>query len=232
MPEEPFVVIGDVHGRADLLPKIEALILRDTPGLPAVMVGDYIDRGESSRDVLELLLDTSETGEQPVICLLGNHEEMCLKFLDNPEKNGERWLRYGGLQTLASFGIGPVGNTGDPARLRDLRDNLAQAMGDKMIEWLRARPLSWKSGNVWVVHAGADPMRPMEDQSRGSLLWGHEDFSRVARPDGIWVAHGHTIIDSPRTENGRIPVDTGAYATGRLTAAIIAEGDVKFLSTG
>lgn len=232
-PERPFVAVGDVHGRADLLLALDRQIAARCADWPVVLLGDYIDRGEQSREVLDLLMTVSESGTPPVTCLMGNHERMLLDFLDFPERCGPRWLRNGGLQTLASFGISPSGGTqAEAAALETLRDCLADAMGDAMIAWLRARPLYWRSGNVWAVHAAADPDLPIPGQPRETLIWGHADFLRRPRPDGHWVAHGHSIVDTPEVRDGRIALDTGAYATGRLTAAAIAAGDVSFFQTG
>jgi serine/threonine protein phosphatase 1 len=228
-PDQPFLAIGDIHGRADLLERLERILLAEAPGLPAVFVGDYVDRGENSAQVIELLMSSSETGDQPVFCLKGNHEEMCLRFLDDPERYGERWLRFGGLQTLASYGV-QVGGA-DVSALKRARDDLALAMGDKVIEWIRSRPTMWRSGNVCVTHAGADPARPLESQSVRSLLWGHKDFTEKSRSDGQWIVYGHVITDRPSAARGRIAVDTGAYATGRLTAALISHDSVRFLTT-
>lgn len=228
-PDRPFLAIGDVHGRADLLEKLERVILDQAPGLPAVFVGDYIDRGEHSAQVLELLMSASEEGAQPVYCLRGNHEDMCLRFLDDPVANGARWLKFGGLQTMASYGVGMAGT--EPDALRRMRDDLAMAMGDAVIEWMRRRPAIWSSGNIHVTHAGADPSRPMRAQSDKSLIWGHKDFAEKPRTDGQWVVYGHVIVDQPKAARGRIAIDTGAYATGRLTAALISKGAVRFLST-
>ncbi|WP_246032391.1 metallophosphoesterase [Thalassobius vesicularis] len=228
-PQQPFLAIGDVHGRVDLVEKLEQIILTNAPGLPAVFVGDYIDRGENSAQVLELMMSASEEGNQPVFCLRGNHEEMCLNFLDNPIDNGERWLKFGGLQTLSSYGVSMAGT--DPMSMQRMRDALALAMGDRVIDWLRARPVHWSSGNIHVTHAGADPARPIPDQPTRNLTWGHKNFAEKARTDGQWVVYGHVIVDQPKAAMGRIAVDTGAYATGRLTAALIADGKVRFLTT-
>jgi serine/threonine protein phosphatase 1 len=232
-PEQDFLAIGDVHGRADLLLELDQLIETNRPGLPVVFVGDYVDRGEQSREVLELLTSVAPDGDPPVTCLMGNHERMLLDFLDDPSQSARRWLKNGGLQTLASYGVAPPrGGGDDPAALEALRDRLAEKMGAEVIDWLRARPLTWRSGDVWVIHAGADPSIPMDTQASRVLLWGHDSFLRAPRPDGQWVVHGHTVVDTPCMTEGRIAVDTGAYATGRLTAAAITRDGVTFLQTG
>jgi serine/threonine protein phosphatase 1 len=184
-----------------------------------------MDRGERSAQAVRRLL-----GRDDLVVLRGNHEEMCLNFLEEPERKGPLWLRNGGLQTLASFGVGGLGISPAPAALREAAGRLEEAMGVELLAWLRLRPLRFLSGNVAVVHAAADPDVPIEEQEEATLLWGHPRFASDARADGIWVVHGHTILDEPVAEGGRIGVDTGAYATGRLTAALIRPGGVSFVS--
>ncbi|WP_108485535.1 metallophosphoesterase [Oceaniglobus ichthyenteri] len=231
-PEHPFAVVGDIHGRADLLEQV-GMLIDDLPSdVPLICVGDYIDRGDESRAVLEMLSDPDVSASRDLICLMGNHEAMCLDFLDNPTKAGRAWIRYGGLQTLASFGVSGVGPGSGPADFAKARDALALAMGDRLIDWMRALPLSWHSGNISVVHAAADPGLELSDQPEKTLLWGHPEFTRRNRTDGQWIIHGHTIVDQPAIESGRISIDTGAYATNRLTVAIIREDGVEFRQTG
>ena len=102
LPDQPFVAIGDVHGRADLMMRLlETLRAGPYSELPVVFVGDYVDRGEQSADVLRVL--HQEEDRSKLVCLRGNHEEMLLNFLEDPAGQGPRWLRYGGLQTMGSF---------------------------------------------------------------------------------------------------------------------------------
>lgn len=227
-PDVPFFAIGDVHGRLDLL---ERVLDQLPPEPPLVLVGDYVDRGENSAGVLRRLFELSQDSRREVICLKGNHEDMMLRFLDDPERRGGVWLRNGGLQTLASFGVSGVTERMDPESARRVSRALAQAMGASLIDWIRALPHRWKSGNVAVVHAGADPKRPIAEQEAQTLIWGHPDFPAMPRPDGLWILHGHTIKDQPKFGNGIISIDTGAYATGRLTAAGVSQGNVEFLTT-
>ncbi|RFP88225.1 serine/threonine protein phosphatase [Rhodobacteraceae bacterium 63075] len=231
-PETPFLAIGDIHGRADLLLQLDKLIEKNFSGWPVVFLGDYIDRGEESCEVLKLLMSVSPEGSPPVTCLMGNHERMLLDFLDRPSQYARRWVHNGGLQTLASFGVSlKLDHLSDDTAMASTRDQLLEAMGNEMVDWLRARPLSWQSGNVWAAHAGADPTEPMETQEARDLLWGHPKFTQDQREDGQWVVHGHTIVDVPFAQDGRIAVDTGAYATGVLTAAVITGEEVSFIQT-
>lgn len=228
----PVAVIGDIHGCDRLLTQLldrlatEEPVVADKPAIGIVCVGDYIDRGDGSAAVIDLLMQRPD-----LHCLKGNHEAMCLGFLDDPEKYGARWLRYGGLQMLASYSVaGP--STGAERPLQRVRDDLALAMGDTRIDWLRSLPLTRHIGNLLITHAGADPARGPDDQRSKDLLWGCNTFLTTPRTDGLWVAFGHIVQDAPTAENGRIAVDTGAYATGVLTAAILGDGPPRFLTVG
>lgn len=225
-PSIPFFAIGDIHGQQDKLTTLHAAILARADDPVIVCVGDYIDRGDQSAQVLQTLMDLSRQNGKKFICLIGNHERMCLQFLDDPRKYGQRWLHFGGLQTLASFGMGlrPDGS------MTKTRDELVERMGEAMIAWLRALPPYWISGNIAVVHAGADPALPIGAQPSRNLVWGHLDFAQTPRTDGMWVVHGHTVVDQPQIRDGRISIDTGAYATGQLTAAHVVRDGVSFMT--
>lgn len=228
-PARPTTIIGDIHGCLELFEKLWA---KQDASDTIITVGDYIDRGERSAQVLSRLMELNTAEPDRAICLIGNHEAMLLEFLDTPEQAGNRWLKYGGLQTLSSFGVTGATEKMDPADLPQLRDRLRDAMGASMEAWLRALPASWHSGNLWVVHAGADPDRPMPDQNRDTLIWGHEAFLSTPRRDGIWVAHGHTVMPRPEQKGSRIATDTGAYHSGCLTAArCLPDGEVYFLQS-
>jgi serine/threonine protein phosphatase 1 len=218
-PRQNLRIIGDIHGRADLMDKA----LNAASNAQTILVGDYVDRGENSAAVLRHLCDRAD-----LICLMGNHEDMLLRFLDDPTQHGARWLRYGGLQTLASFGVAGASETSSTKSLEIARDQLETAMGVELLQWLRSLPSVWQSGNVGVVHAGADPATALQDQDLQTLRWGHPDFATTDRIDGIWVVHGHTIVEQPLIRGGTINVDTGAYATGRLSQALITQGGVSF----
>jgi serine/threonine protein phosphatase 1 len=246
-PDRPLYLIGDIHGRADLLQRLFELIDADQSarGLEhplAVFLGDYVDRGADSRRVLHSLhamarsLAADPAAEGEMLCLMGNHERMMLDFLDTPLEAGPRWLRNGGVQTLESFGLEGVPETAGPEVLEAARDALAEALGmddeDGLAGWLRELPLIAQSGNIAMVHAGCDPSRAIDDQRPGTLLWGHPEFLIRPRRDGLWVAHGHTVVSRPAVTEGRIALDTGAWFSDRLTAAILVPGEpVRFLST-
>lgn len=236
-PEEPVYAVGDLHGRVDLLTemleRLDAdMLSRGRDEAQVVFLGDYVDRGDHAAEVLEWMHWLSWEYAGRVVCLKGNHEAMMLDFLVDPEGRGPRWLRNGGLQTLASYGIGGLTERAPAGELLMAAERLRAALPEGLEDWLRGLPLTWGSGNLVCLHAAADPAQPIEAQDPATLLWGHRDFLSGVRSDGVWIAHGHTVVDEPEAVAGRIAVDTGACFTGRLTAAAVYPGeDVRFLST-
>lgn len=234
-PDQPVFVVGDVHGCADLmerlLHRIDTYIEAEKLTNPLLaFVGDLVDFGPESRIVLNRLQGLSQEFPNNFVCLMGNHERMLLDFLDQPERKAARWLRAGGPATLASFGLLPPADK-TPEAYHACAQALSRAMGSELVGWLRSRPLSWQSGSLWVVHAAADPRVAMPEQSDRVLLWGHPEFEVMGRKDGAWVAHGHHAVETPVARDGRISVDTGAWETGRLTAAAIQPGGLVEMLT-
>jgi serine/threonine protein phosphatase 1 len=192
-----------------------------------VFLGDYIDRGEHARDTIDLLIELSRQPEAETVFLMGNHEQMLLRFLRDPS-SGSRWLRYGGLQTLMSYGVGGVGKLNAEGEASRLRDALTEALGPHL-GFIEGLQVSHHAGNLFFTHAGADPNLPVAEQDETTLLWGCKSFWKTDRDDGVWVVHGHFVVDQPTVDRGRVAVDTGAYFSDRLTAARIADGEVTFL---
>lgn len=223
-PGEPLCVIGDVHGCLDLL---ERMLAQVPQGHRIVLAGDYTGRGEQSAEVLRCL-----SARPDLTCLKGNHEDMLLRFLRDPGREGGRWIRNGGLQTLASFGVPGVRPQMRAEELRACRDHLQERMGAALINWLAGLEASLLSGNVLAAHAGADPQIAADRQAEEVLMWGHPAFLGTPRRDGVWVVHGHTIVDHPAAAQGRIAIDTGAYASGVLSAVCLGSGAVRFLQAG
>jgi len=238
-PASTTYVVGDLHGRSDLLELMLELIDGHIGGTGStdprlVFVGDYIDHGPDSAGVVARLQELTRDFPENVTCLMGNHERMLLDFLADPTLRGPRWLRDGGAVTLESYRVSPddLHATAPAAAWIDTAARLARALGDETRGWMQSLPLSWGSGNLWVVHAGADPARKMQDQTARVLLWGHPEFDSAPRGDDAWVAHGHVVRDAPVIADGRISVDTGAWSTGRLTTiAIKTDGSYAFLQT-
>ena len=231
-PEGPVCIVGDVHGCAAMLDELLDRLADEAEGRARiVLVGDLVDRGPDSAAALRRARGLAPRPGGAHEVLLGNHEEMMLDFLDDPAGKGLRWLRFGGRETMESFGIAAPEEGGDLDEIAEASDALREALGP-LEAWVRALPLLWHSGNLAVTHAGADPARPIGSRPR-TLVWGHSDFMEAERADGIWVAHGHTVVEEAYAEAGRIGVDTGAVYGGPLTAAVIEPGRMpRFVSVG
>ena len=219
-PSETVHVIGDIHGRADLF---DALLDKLGTEARTVLVGDYVDRGPDSAGALRRARDLAPAPGGRHEALLGNHEVMLLEFIDDPAGRGTRWLRFGGADTLRSFGVDPPADTSDLDALVEAGDALSEALGP-IEPWLRALPTLWRDGTLAVAHAGCTPGHALSDQPRKPLLWGGPGVMDEERDDGIWVAHGHVVVERAYAERGRIAVDTGAAYGRPLTAAIVEPG--------
>ncbi|MGO4870717.1 MAG: metallophosphoesterase family protein [Roseiarcus sp.] len=225
--------IGDVHGRADLLEQAFARIDADIarrPGSRAaqillVLLGDYVDRGRFSREVVERLLERRRT--HTLICLKGNHERCLLEFLREPSTLAS-WRQLGGRETLASYGVKPPLDV-DAAGSRELAERFAAALPESHRAFLEGLELSFCCGDFFFVHAGVRPGLPLSRQKEEDLLWIRDDFLLCEENFGKVVVHGHTPVLEPDLRANRINIDTGAYATGKLTCIMIEEDAVFVL---
>lgn len=215
--------IGDVHGCLDLLKDMDARIAEDGEAFPGpkliVLLGDMIDRGTRSAAVLDYLMEPPAAGYER-ICLCGNHEIMFEAFLASP-KVQDPWLSYGGRETLASYGI--YVDPGD--RDRDLALRVASAVPESHRDFVRSRPLSLRLPGYTLVHAGLSPDQPVEAQPEEALLWMHWAEDDNGPATGPKVVHGHIAARDIEMRSGRINVDIGAYATGRLGAVRLSGSD-------
>lgn len=232
MPDVVYA-IGDVHGCLRQLLAVEAEIERRDPSGNErnliVMMGDYIDRGPKSRDVIEHLIGPAPAGFQRV-CLAGNHEQAMLDFLDGIG-GGMPWLEFGGRETLASYGI-------DVSRLprpgsKAFAYLVESHVPDEHLKFLRALPSMLHMPGWVFVHAGIRPGTALTDQDEEDLLWIRRAFLD-AGDLGIdaRVVHGHTPAPEPEVLAQRIGIDTGAFMTGRLTAVRLTRGgDISILQS-
>ena len=192
-----------------------------------VYLGDYVDRGPDSREVLELLRrDIAPTSER--LCLMGNHEQILLRFLEDP-RIGRSWMDLGGDATLASYGISPTPSVPPDQRMQTLSQNLKEAMPESHKGFLRDCAVSHREGDYLFVHAGIRPGRPLERQTDQDLLWIRALFLESRRDHGFRVVHGHNVVEHPEVLPNRIAVDTGACWSGRLTCVVLEEDQLRFL---
>ncbi len=226
--------IGDIHGRDDLLARLHALIAEDAAtGTPAanslVYLGDYIDRGPASRQVIERLAGPPLAGFEAVF-LKGNHDDFLLDFLDD-DGPADMWLMNGGIATLASYGIEVAFPPADPAELDAIRRDLARRLGPAHRDFLRRLRPSHAVGDYLFVHAGVRPGVDLAVQDPFDLMWIRGDFLDWDGPFGATVVHGHTITPIPVFRANRIGIDTGAYSSGRLTSLVLEGGSRRLLQT-
>jgi serine/threonine protein phosphatase 1 len=215
-------VIGDIHGRSDLLDRMVALISRDLEADPAgdcltVTLGDYIDRGPDSRGVLDRLVrNPFPTG---FVALKGNHEALLEAFLDDPPVV-KHWRHLGGLETIHSYRV-PVGELMVGKNYADAAKALRAAIPDEHFAFLKSLKTS----------AMVRPGIPLDRQSVDDLLWIRDEFLSSTADFGKIVVHGHTPTERPEILPNRINIDTGAFATGRLTCVVLGGSAPRFLAT-
>jgi serine/threonine protein phosphatase 1 len=225
--------IGDVHGRLDLLDQLLEDIVADHRSRPGakgliVLLGDYLDRGPASAQVVERVRTLAIEGFK-IVALAGNHEEVLLRILDGDGTQLTGWLTYGGAQALASYGV----DAAEVSQLApaDAQVKVASAIPATHREFLHQLGDSFRFGNYLFVHAGIRPGIPLESQSLHDLRWIREPFLSDTRDHGMTVVHGHTISERVEALGSRIGIDTGAYASGRLTALAIEGSDRWLLDT-
>ncbi len=225
--------VGDVHGRVDLLNRLYGLIEADRVQNPVansveVFLGDYVDRGPSSRQVLDWFVSGPNSSSKRVT-LQGNHELFLMEFLNNAGV-GASWGQYGGLETLHSYGLNlrmPL----DEEKWEALREGLVAVMPASHLQFMRSCKLFSIMGGYYFAHAGVNPSIALNDQVADDLLWIREPFLSHGKSLGKIIVHGHTPVEAPEVEVHRIGIDTGAYVTGRLTCAVLEADSIRFIST-
>jgi serine/threonine protein phosphatase 1 len=227
-------VIGDVHGRLDLLDRLLAAIDAEIAARPVdrvllAFLGDLIDRGPSSAGVIERLRTYRHPGVQPVF-VLGNHEEVLLRILAGESGLIQKWLWFGGAQCIESYGVELESLKRMTAE--DALERVRAAIPDEHVQFLRAFVDSCRFGDFLFVHAGIRPGIALEGQQQSDLRWIREPFLHDDSDHGFVVVHGHTISPEVQERGNRIGIDTGAYKSGVLTALAIEEDRRWFIDTG
>jgi serine/threonine protein phosphatase 1 len=223
--------VGDVHGRADVLKQLFSRIDEDlkehnkAAETIHVFLGDYIDRGPDSAAVLDLLIERGRTHR--IFCLKGNHETYLFEFLENP-RIFKLWSQYGALATLAAYGLAPKVSA-TPKEQAELAARLRDAMPESHSQFLAGLKLSFTCGDYFFVHAGVRPGTPLSRQREDDLLWIRDDFLSHEEPFEKIIIHGHTPVKEPEVRQNRINIDTGAYATGRLTCLKLEGDKIEFI---
>jgi serine/threonine protein phosphatase 1 len=226
-------VVGDIHGRLDLLDQLLERIRRDIAERRPektllVFLGDLLDRGPDSAGVVERLRTYRRDGVRAIF-LLGNHEEVLLRIVAGEAQLIPSWLRFGGAQCLRSYG-------GDPLRIATLGDAAAveairAVIPPEHLEFIGSFADTCRFGDYLFVHAGIRPGVELDQQTQQDLRWIREPFLADETDHGFVVIHGHTIRPEIEERPNRIGIDTGAYATGVLTALVIDGPERRHLDT-
>lgn len=234
LPEgERIYAIGDIHGRRDLLDDLLIRIDADDRArggarTQLIFLGDFVDRGPDSAGVVQRAMELRDSG-RPVRFLMGNHEEVFLKALGGSLEALRFFVKIGGRATILSYGIAAADY--DAMDFDALLPALVAHVPQAHIDFLRSFEDRIAIGDYLFVHAGIRPRVPFEEQVGGDLRWIRSEFLDFRGDHGAIVVHGHTITDDVEQRSNRIGIDTGAFATGRLTAIGLEGGERWFLNT-
>lgn len=226
-PGQRVYAIGDVHGCLERLVAMHELIAEDMAERPAaaatlIHLGDYIDRGPESAQVVDWLLAGPPVPVRTVVNLMGNHEHLMLSAVAGAEADApEIWLSNGGADSLMSWGIPRAATQAEWAGRLPVQHLL----------FLRDLATHLRIGPYFFVHAGIRPGVPLAQQTRHDMLWIREPFLSSKADHGVVVVHGHTPRHEPTVTPNRIGIDTGAVMGGKLTCAVLEDDRLGFLRT-
>ncbi len=222
--------IGDIHGYYDALAKMHFAIdehIHKNPhtNVTIVYLGDYIDRGPDSAKIIERLSGMKNADDAITrIFLRGNHEQTMLDFLKEPLVCGHNWLRYGGIQTLQSYGVEVNNKIILPSEMERLSSELNEKLPHHHREFCKNLDMYYVSGDYLLVHAGVSPKIPLSQQKDRDLMCIRDPFLKYEGVHEYRVVHGHSISFEPEILQNRIGIDTGYYESGILSAVIL-EGE-------
>jgi serine/threonine protein phosphatase 1 len=226
--------VGDIHGRADLLHRIQGLIEDDATTAPGqrkviVYLGDYVDRGPESFQVVEHLITHPLDGFESVH-LKGNHEEFLIRFVEDGAM-GMAWMMNGGSATLVSYNVSAFNLLLGRPGLKRAQKRLSGSIPRDHPDFYHGLQLTHVEGDYLFVHAGLRPGIAIDDQKEGDMIWISDPFLESDQGFNKRVVHGHSIETEPDIRAHRIGIDTGAYRSGRLTCLVLEGRDRRFLHT-
>lgn len=210
---------GDIHGCVNLLDAamhaVEAATSKDPHPPVLIFLGDYVDRGPSSKDVIQRLIEIKRVHASSRF-IAGNHEEAMVNFLDHPFDN-MAWMRFGGAETIESYGLVRPSLDLDLGGWGKIHTELCRAVPKAHRRFLWGLENFVEIGDYFFVHAGVDPAVPLSQQNPRDLRWIRSAFLSHGKPLEKVIVHGHTPFARPRSNDIRVSIDTGAYRSGRLT---------------
>ncbi len=226
-PGQRVYAIGDIHGCLDRLVSLHEMIAEDIAARPVrhttlLHLGDYVDRGADSAQVIDWLINQPPVPADDFINLMGNHEHMMLSAIAGADPEAHNvWLTNGGADSLLSWGISRIV---PPAEW-------AGRLPRQHLIFLRDLPASHRIGPYLFVHAGVRPGVPLDQQTRQDMLWIREPFLSSGADHGAVIVHGHTPKREPVVQANRIAIDTGAVLGGALTCVVLEADTMGFLQS-
>jgi serine/threonine protein phosphatase 1 len=229
---ERIYAIGDIHGRRDCLDRLLVAIDEDEKSrAPAdttvVFLGDLVDRGNDSKGVIERVMQVSKA--RHCVLLMGNHEEILIRAWEGDRKATGLLHRVGGRETLMSYGV--TAHEYDSGDIDDLTILVGERVPVAHIAFLRSFIDQWQRGDYLFVHAGVRPGVAFDEQRPSDLRWIRREFLEDDRDHGAMIVHGHSITEEVDVQPNRIGIDTGAFASGKLTALGIEGAETWVIST-
>jgi serine/threonine protein phosphatase 1 len=226
-PGQRVYAVGDIHGCLDRLVALHEIIAEDIATRPVehttlVHLGDYVDRGADSAQVIDWLINQPPVPADAIVNLMGNHEYMMLAALAGVDKEAPgHWMTNGGADSLLSWGIS---RTVPPAEW-------ASRIPRQHLLFLRDLAICHHIGPYLFVHAGIKPGVALDRQSRQDMMWIREPFLSSRADHGAVVVHGHTPKREPVVQPNRIAIDTGAVLGGALTCVVLEADRLGFLTS-
>lgn len=225
--------IGDIHGRLDLLDQLILKIEEDNAGrgrvrTQIIFLGDLCDRGPDSRGVIERVMQLA-LASSDVRLIAGNHEELLIRAWEGDRRSAGLINRVGGKETMLSYGVEEAKY--DEADIDELLEIFVAHIPEDHIAFLKAADDWIIAGDYLFVHAGIRPGDAIEEQRTSDLRWIRREFTDYEGDHGVMVVHGHSITEEADIRANRVGIDTGAYATGKLTALGIEGTERWFLQT-
>lgn len=231
-PGQRVYAIGDVHGCLNELMLMLQMIDEERRAEPdlnhkIVFLGDYVDRGPSSKRVVTELM-CLERRDPAVTCLRGNHDVAMAHFLDDPQRTGNWYFSNGAVATLRSYGMREPGSRPDYSWIAAITMQMVSWFHRT---WMSTRPLTTTIGDYLFCHAGIRPGVPLDQQSERDLMWIRDEFHRHTKPHDKVIVHGHSARREVDVQSNRINIDTTCVQTGVLTALVLQGKDWRLLQT-
>tara|TARA_Y100000389_G_C17321750_1_gene443448 strand:- start:16 stop:729 length:714 start_codon:yes stop_codon:yes gene_type:complete len=220
--------IGDIHGCLNELTSLHKKILTydkfDLKNDIIIYLGDYIDRGKNSKEVINQILKLKDNNIK-TINLRGNHDEFMIEFLFNKNNNIKSWLNFGADQTFRSYNIEIVEFIKDGFEedvINKLREVMLNKMEQSHINFFKTLEMSYSTDKYLFVHAGIDPEKKLTEQTKKDYLWSrsNEFFKKDFKAEKI-IVHGHTPEVNIANDPYRINIDSGCYFSGKLSSVCL-----------